>query len=125
MHAVDSLYHACDFLLTCIYTGSGSSRITSSIPTLGPQSMASESLSSIFNWNPGNTVGQKRKGLDQRLPKKRKALPMWTHIFICLSNKDANSPPDMQERASLQIAGLGEKRVSFNIYADQCSRCVP
>ena len=65
--------------------------------TLGTRS--SENLSSIFNWNPGNTVGQKRKGLDQRLQKKKKALPMWTHVFICLSSKDANSPPDMHERA--------------------------
>ena len=43
---------------------------------------------------------------------------MWTHVFVCLSSKDANSPPDMQERASLQIAGLGEKRVSINLYSD-------
>ena len=86
------------------------------ICTLG--SRPSESLSSIFNWNPGNTVGQKRKGLDQRSQKKRKVLPKWTHVFICLSSKDADSPPDMQERASLQIAGLGEKRVSLNMYAD-------
>ena len=43
---------------------------------------------------------------------------MWTHNFVCLSDKNAINPPDMQERASLQIAGLGEKRVSFNVYAD-------
>ena len=43
---------------------------------------------------------------------------MWTHNFVCLSNINASSPPDLQERASLQIAGLGEKRVSFSVYAD-------
>ena len=70
--------------------------------------------SNFSNGNPENTVGQKRKGLDQRSQKKRKVLPKWTHVFICLSSKDADS----QERASLQIAGLGEKRVLLNMYAD-------
>lgn len=78
-----------------------------------------ENLSSIFKWNPSNSVGQKRKGT--RGPgsqKKRKSLPIWTHSFVCLCSTQANTPPDSQERARLQIAGLGEKKISLNIYAD-------
>lgn len=80
----------------------------------------SDNLSSIFNWNPGNSVGQKRKG-GTRGPgsqKRRKSLPMWTHSFVCLSSTQASTPPDSQERAQLQIAGLGEKKISLNTYAD-------
>ena len=39
---------------------------------------------------------------------------------MCLSKTKANTPPDAYERAQLQIAGLGEKKISLNIYADAC-----
>ena len=43
---------------------------------------------------------------------------MWAHSFVCLSSKEANIPPNSQERAQLQIAGLGEKRMSLDMHAD-------
>ena len=60
----------------------------------------------------------KTKRVGSKATEEKKALPMWTHNFVCLSNINTSSPPDLQERASLQIAGLGEKRVSFSVYAD-------
>ena len=38
---------------------------------------------------------------------------MWTHTFVCLANSTQDTLPDGEERASLQLAGLGEKRISF------------
>ena len=37
---------------------------------------------------------------------------------MCLSSTQVNTPPDSQERAKLQIAGLGEKKISLDIHAD-------
>ena len=49
-------------------------------------------ISSIFNWNPGNSVGQKRK---ERVRSKVTEEKNWTHNFVCLSNINASSPPDL------------------------------
>ena len=68
-------------------------------------------LSTLFNWNPRNCVGQKGKcGV-----KRRRSPPVWTHTFVCLSNRNADMIPSGSDRAQLQIAGLGEKRLSFNL----------
>ena len=37
---------------------------------------------------------------------------------MCLASTSQESLPDGEERAALQIAGLGEKRISSNAYAD-------
>ena len=36
---------------------------------------------------------------------------MWTHTFVCLKTRNALIPLSAQERALLQITGLGEKRI--------------
>ena len=48
---------------------------------------------------------------------------------MCLANTDQSSAPDGQERAELQIAGLGEKRITFladsnslDIHLELCSQ---
>ena len=43
----------------------------------------------------------------------RKKVPTWTHTFVCMSSLSQETPPDYNERALLQIAGLGEKRVTI------------
>lgn len=76
----------------------------------------SSRLSSLFNWNPSsNNVGEKRKS---RVNNRKKKLQTWTHTFVCLSNTNQEVMPDGQERAELQIAGLGEKRVTLLADAD-------
>ena len=45
-------------------------------------------------------------------------MPIWTHTFVCLSSVSQETLPDGQERADLQIAGLGEKRITLSTYAD-------
>ena len=40
--------------------------------------------------------------------KKKQRLPSWTHTFVCLSETDQECP---SERATLQMAGLGEKKM--------------
>ena len=53
-------------------------------------------------------VGKKR-----RVAGKVKKLPTWTHTFVCLSNPEQNYVPDSDERGQLQLAGLGEKKISL------------
>lgn len=49
---------------------------------------------------------------------KRKRLPTWSHTFVCLSNKDKQTVPDSSERAALLLAGLGEKKVTFDEFCN-------
>lgn len=77
---------------------------------------------SNFSWNPGSSSsqafsGKKRKSkesgeIQSRHPK-RKKVATWTHTFVCLANKQQDIVPDGNERAKLQLAGLGEKRSQF------------
>ena len=46
-------------------------------------------------------------------PSKRKKIPTWTHTFVCLSSTSQEMLLDGDERASLQIAGLGKKKIIF------------
>ena len=39
---------------------------------------------------------------------------MWTHQFMCLSNKDQETIPSREEKYTLNNAGLGEKKVVFS-----------
>ena len=49
---------------------------------------------------------------------KRKRLPTWSHTFVCLSNKDKQTVPDSSEQAALLLAGLGEKKVTFDEFCN-------
>ena len=77
----------------------------------------------LFLWNPKSSVGSKRKkGIAITYQKgggsKKKRLPTWTHTFVCLANTDDDTAPGSKYRASLQLAGLGGKRLSVDLYAD-------
>ena len=74
-------------------------------------------LSSLFNWNPKSLTGKKRKAISSSRGRKKK-LPTWTHTFVCLSSASQDTLSDGQERAELQIAGLGEKRITLCSYSD-------
>lgn len=76
------------------------------------------SLSSLFSWNPTSLIGRKRKAIGSVRKSQKKRLPTWSHTFVCLASTTQESLPDGQERAALQIAGLGEKRISLNALAD-------
>lgn len=45
-------------------------------------------------------------------------MPTWTHTFVCLSDPDHDSPLDYQEKGTLQLAGLGEKRFACSTESD-------
>ncbi len=49
-------------------------------------------------------------------PKRGKihAKETWTHEFFCLSNATATNTPSRREKAILQNAGLGRKKIKFN-----------
>ena len=67
--------------------------------------------------NVGSSVGKKRK-LTGRKAGLKKKIPTWSHTFVCLANSSQDTLPDGEERASLQIAGLGEKKISFCAFGD-------
>ncbi len=81
---------------------------------------ARSEISSMFHWNSRSGVGKKRKGSTPRKSQlsAKKKLPSWTHMFVCLASCTQNSVPDSNERASLQIAGLGEERVTFYLSSE-------
>jgi hypothetical protein len=49
---------------------------------------------------------------------KTKKLSTWTHTFICLANRKQNQVPSPQEWEILQLAGLGEKKVTLSTFSD-------
>ena len=65
-------------------------------------------------WN----VGGKRKLKSKGNQRKKKKIPTWTHSFVCLSQVNQDEVPDSQERSDFQIAGLGEKRITFLVNYD-------
>lgn len=50
--------------------------------------------------------------------KRQKKTAKWSHNFVCLANTQAEFLPDGAERSTLQIAGLGEKKITLDAYAD-------
>ena len=74
----------------------------------------------MFNWNPGSLVGRKRPF--QKHPtaprRQKKRTAKWTHNFVCLASTQSQFLPDDAERSTLQIAGLGEKKITFDAFAD-------
>ncbi|XP_019853033.1 PREDICTED: uncharacterized protein LOC109582636 [Amphimedon queenslandica] len=74
-------------------------------------------------WNPMSIInGERRAGHSSKQlkpPAKKKAkVPSWTHNFVCLARVEQDIVPDSSERAVLQIAGLGEKKIQFPVDAD-------
>ncbi len=66
-------------------------------------------MSSLFHWNPKSTVGgsgRKRKGATKTTCRKK------------LASCTQENVPDSEERASLQIAGLGEKRITLYLSSE-------
>ena len=49
---------------------------------------------------------------------KKGKLQTWTHSFVCLSDVDSDRIPDMEDRAKLIVAGLGERKVQLDCDAD-------
>ena len=66
-------------------------------------------------WN----IGSRKRKLDSKFsPKKKKRIATWTHTFVCLSCTEDDMIPDSDYRTDLQLAGLGEQRVSLPGFAD-------
>ena len=95
----------------------GTPQPSSSLSLSSSTSHRQANLSSLFNWNSSSSVGKKRKYPSSSRGSKKK-LPTWTHTFVCLASVNQETLPDGQERADLQIAGLGEKRIMLSAYAD-------
>ncbi len=88
--------------------------------------------SSGFNtiWNPSNLLsGTKRQtwrqssSSNQYTPskfssRKKPKIQTWAHTFVCLANVGQDIVPDSNERANLQIAGLGEHKLQLPIDSD-------
>ena len=94
---------------------------TSLASTLQRQSTSvfcTDPLRRTFLWNPRSCIGQKRGQNFKKGGNKKKKVPTWTHMFVCLSNTNQEEVPGSDERASLQLAGLGEKRVTLNAYSE-------
>lgn len=76
---------------------------------------ASNELKNLFHYTKGNS-NKRKQGASATGSKKKKKLKMWNHTFVCLSIPTDDSPPDCMARAKLQMAGLGEKKVSIFLY---------
>ena len=77
------------------------------------------SMSSRMNyWNPMSVLGKRKGTCSTKTPskggKKKSRVPTWTHTFVCLAETDQDIVPDPSDRASLQMAGLGEKKIQFD-----------
>lgn len=60
--------------------------------------------------------GRKRKRTQSDRKKK-----LWTHKFVCLSNRNSGMAPTMTEKCVLSEAGLGEKDVGFDSDGDSAN----
>ena len=90
---------------------------------LAPQPSGSTSGRSGLNlWSFMSILSGKRRSSGTKLPKlpakKKVKVPSWTHVFVCLAHVEQDTVPESNERAMLQIAGLGEKKLQFPVDAD-------
>lgn len=69
-------------------------------------------------WNVGSKVGKRKSGPNKPRPKKKAAAATWSHTFVCLANVDNDTVPDGSYQSELQLAGLGEKRITFLACSD-------
>ena len=90
-------------------SNSGISRLSS---VLEPsQTSSSSEIKHLFHYN--TSFGKRRNSKGSESLSKKKKIKTWSHAFVCLSCPDQNEPPDSKTRAKLQLAGLGEKRLSL------------
>ena len=47
-------------------------------------------------------------------------MPTWNHTFVCLASTTQDTLPDAEQRATLQIADLGEKKITLPTSSDAC-----
>ena len=59
---------------------------------------------------------QAKKHGKRAVKDQKKKIPTWTHTFMCLSHTDDNVVPNSQERATLKLTGLGEKKISPHVF---------
>ncbi len=70
-------------------------------------------------WNEKYFLGSKRSRAPEKGKNvKRSRISTWTHTFVCLSRNDQEDVPDSDERGKLQMAGLGEKKLSIPLDAN-------
>ena len=57
-----------------------------------------------------------RRRAGQVAKAKKKRAITWTHTYVCLAECDVSVVPDSHYRATLKLAGLGEKRFAVDIH---------
>ena len=82
------------------------------------QSTSAEPSHRSFLWDIRGNLGKRKSGAYKKGGSKKKKLPTWSHTFVCLASKEQDAIPDSQERASLLLAGLGEKKITFDEYCN-------
>lgn len=90
-------------------SNSGISRLSSALEP--SQTSSSSEIKHLFHYN--TSFGKRRNSKGSESLSKKKKLKTWSHTFVCLSSPTQNEPPDSKTRAKLQLASLGEKRLSF------------
>lgn len=65
------------------------------------------------------SIGNRKRRSNSRLVySKKKKIATWTHTFVCLANANDDTIPDGDYRAELQLAGLGERKVTLLLSGD-------
>ena len=95
--------------------GTGKTPITTATNAAGT---SRAELASLFNFK--YQYAAPGKGKRKYIPKEKppKLLQTWNHTFVALSNTRQEFPPDANERAQLQLAGLGEKKTTLYLGGD-------
>ena len=86
-------------------------------PSMQPSRMSFPAISSpslelhsLFNWK------RKSKGrASGGGPSKKPKVHTWTHTWVCLGHMSDDTVPDASERATLKLAGLGERRFAVDV----------
>ena len=90
------------------------------MPCGGAAGVRDRELRSLFNWTSRSTTGtgKRRKTGSAAVGKsKKKKIPTWSHTYVCLAQPDDDTVPDSRDRATLKLAGLGEKRFPIDVYS--------
>ena len=82
------------------------------------QSTSSDPSHRSFLWDMRGNLGKRRSSSYKKGGSKKKKLPTWSHTFVCLASKEQDVVPDSQVRAALLLAGLGEKKITFDEYCN-------
>ena len=87
---------------------------------------ATAELRGLFNWNSrSSTKANKRKATPTSLarPKKARRGHTWTHTWVCMSGIADETVPDANERVTLKMAGLGERRFAIDVASTAQDLC--